>query len=87
MENTEILLVKNELTGKSVNVKPLFRLMFDLSENSNDIKEFRKSIEDVARFITLHTDRNIIQDCTDLFQHHCFVLYQLADALDKMENF
>ena len=90
MENTyKGILVKNPFSQKTVDIFPLLDVMAENGDKgkSTGVRDTRRKLEEVARFITLHTEREIIQDCPECFQEHCFFLYQLADAIDKMENF
>lgn len=90
MENTyNGILVKNPFSQKTVDIYPLLNAMAENGDKSKStgVRDTRRKIEEVARFITLHTEKDTIQDCPELFQEHCFFLYQLADAIEKMENF
>ncbi|MFY7883690.1 MAG: hypothetical protein ACOVOV_04630 [Dolichospermum sp.] len=90
MQNTyNGILIKNPFSEKTVDVYPLLNAMSENGDRSisTGVRDTRRKLEEVARFITLHTDKAMIQDCTEIFQEHCFFLYKLADAIDKMENF
>lgn len=79
----EPILVKNPLTGRYVNVAPMFSIIGEVFDN--DIKDVSNAVDKAIRTMCLHSEPD---KCgTHEFKDNLFVLYQVRDIFNLMAEF
>lgn len=79
----EPILVKNPLSGRYVNVAPMFDIMNDMFDDhfSDMAKHLTKAIEMSAVYV----DKDFRG--TDEFSWNLYVLFNIRDMLDRMDEY
>lgn len=83
---TDIILAKNPVSDKHINLMPLYNLSFQLTQKGEpQLKNIKSKIDDAIRLLS--TNRFEERDVDDYSKELIHHLYEISDMFNNMENF